>query len=167
LRTLRTSRLAALPLRPENFQEILLLFQDPQVTEYIGGVRDENFARRWLRWQLAQWRVDGFGTWVFRDPADNSFVGTCRFHRARQLGIDEMTAFGYLLRPQFWHMGLATEMARGTIRIDLARHSLGNVAALIHPRNTRSKRVATRLGFHFERSITWGSEPNMLYRLQC
>ena len=134
--------------------------------EYIGGVRDENFTRRWLHWQLTQLRVDGFGTWVFRAPADISFVGTCGFYRARQLGMDEMTAFGYLLRPQFWHMGLATEMARAAMRIDLAQYNLDNVVALIHPRNTRSLRVASRLGFQFERNITWGAEPNTLYRLK-
>lgn len=105
--------------------------------------------------------------WVFRDAADNSFVGTCGFFRARQSGMDEMTAFGYLLRPQFWHTGLATEMARAVVRVDRARHNLDHVTALIHPRNTRSRRVAARVGFHFERNITWGSEPNMLYRLQC
>lgn len=166
MRTLRTSHLTVLPLRPGNFEEILLLFQDPRVTEYIGGVRDESFARRWLHWQLALSRVNGFGTWVFRDAADNSFVGTCSFFRARQFGMDEMTAFGYLLRPKYWHMGLATEMARAAIRIDLAQYGFKNVAALIHPRNTRSRRVAARVGFLFERNITWGSEPNMLFRLR-
>ena len=134
--------------------------------EYIGGVRDESFARRWLHWQLAQWRADGFGTWVFREIADSSFVGICGFFRARQLGIDEMTAFGYLLRPQFWHRGLAIEMARAVARVDRAWHNLDYVTALIHPRNTRSRRVATRVGFLFERNVTWGSEPNMLFRLR-
>ena len=134
--------------------------------EYIGGVRDENFARRWLRWQLGQLRVDGFGTWVFRNAADSSLVGICGFYRARQLGIDEMIALGYMLGPQYWHMGLATEMARAVMRIDLAQYNLDIVVALIHPRNTRSLRVASRLGFQFERNITWGAEPNTLYRLK-
>ena len=63
-------------------------------------------------------------------------------------------------------MGLATEMARAVLRIVFEQHRLGNVMANIHPRNTGSRRVAARVGFHYEGNMTWDSKPQMRYRIE-
>jgi RimJ/RimL family protein N-acetyltransferase len=132
--------------------------------EYIGGVRTDNFIRRFLHGHLHHWRVNGFGQWVFRDAADNSFVGICGFNQLPQLGGE--IALGYVLSVPYWRMGLATEMARAILRVALTQHKLETLIALIHPRNSKSRIVAAHVGFHFERNIAWELKPNMLYRFR-
>jgi ribosomal-protein-alanine N-acetyltransferase len=152
-----------LPLRQEDFQELRLLFQDPRVMRYLGGPKNDDFCHSQLRGQLRQWKANGFGIWVFRERAGNGFVGICAFFQARYLGVREIS-FGYMLMPQYWHRGLATEMARAVLGIAFGQYRVSSVIADIHHHNCASRRVAIRLGFHFEANATLSSQPSTLYR---
>jgi RimJ/RimL family protein N-acetyltransferase len=115
---------------------------------------------------LAHWKINGFGIWVFRERAGDRFVGVCGFMRIRYLGAREIS-FGYVLMATFWHQGLATEMARAVLGIAFGQYRIGSILADIHHHNSASRRVAIRLGFHFETNATLSSQssmPSMLYR---
>jgi RimJ/RimL family protein N-acetyltransferase len=69
----------------------------------------------------------------------------------------------YLLGSQWWGRGYATEAA-AAIR-DHARAQLGRgrLISLIDPENAASKAVATRIGMHHERDLTFEGHPTMLF----
>jgi RimJ/RimL family protein N-acetyltransferase len=129
---------------------------------YMGGVRSEDQSRRWLRQNLHHWRVNGFGLWTFRDVVDGAFVGRCGLRQV-EVETDNEVELGYAMMRRYWHKGFATEMAKAVLQMAFAPQR-GNVIALIDPQNARSRRLAERAGFHFERNITWKSGPAMLYR---
>jgi ribosomal-protein-alanine N-acetyltransferase len=130
---------------------------------YLGGPRNDDFCRGWLRVHLDHWKINGFGMWVFRERVGNRFVGICGFVRIRYLGARELS-FGYMLMTPFWHQGLATEMARAVLRIAFGQYRIKSVLAEIHHHNSASRRVAVRLRFHFETNATLSSQPSTLYR---
>lgn len=163
LRVIGTNRLVGLPLRPEDLQAARLLFQDSQVMRYLGGPQDDSFCHNWLKGCLRHWKANGFGVWVFRERAGNAFVGICAFWRVRYLGAPEIS-FGYMLMPQYWHQGLATEMARAVLKIAFEQYRIGSAIADIHQHNLPSRRLAIRLGFQFEANALLSSRPAILYR---
>jgi RimJ/RimL family protein N-acetyltransferase len=152
-----------LPLSPEDFEQFKLLYQDPLVMRYLGGPGDDTLCRRQLTGQFLHSKVYGFGTWVFRERVGNRFVGICGFLVIRYLSRREIS-FGYMLMPEYWHQGRATEMARAVLGIAFGQCRIGSVIADIHHHNAASRRVAMRLGFRFETNAKLFSHPAMLYR---
>jgi len=163
LRSVPTYRLIGLPLRPDDFQEFKLLYQDPLAMGYLGGPRDETFCYLQLTNQLRGWKANGCGTWVFRERVGSRFVGICGLFAMRYLGVREIS-FGYMLMPKYWHRGLATEMARAVLGVAFGQYRIASVIADIPHHNWASRRLAVRLGFHYERNGTLHSHPHVLYR---
>jgi ribosomal-protein-alanine N-acetyltransferase len=62
---------------------------------------------------------------------------------------------GYRFLPEYWGRGLATEA--GQASIDFARSNLGlpRLIALVHPDNTASAQVVTKLGFAVEKQVRY------------
>ena len=56
----------------------------------------------------------------------------------------------YLLAPQYWGRGLATEAAGAALAYAAGPLALDRVVAAIAPENARSRRVAERLGMRYE-----------------
>jgi ribosomal-protein-alanine N-acetyltransferase len=159
-----TDRLTAVPLHSTNFRELCVMHQDPEVMKYMGGVRNEEQTRCWLHDNLEHWNAHGFGCWVFRDKAEGIFVGRSGLRHAQLDHVDEIE-LGYALISRYWRMGLATEMAQAIVAIGFKRLELVSIVALVDPPNLASRRVAEKIGFHFERNTIWKSLPAMLLRL--
>jgi Acetyltransferase (GNAT) domain/Domain of unknown function (DUF4037) len=70
---------------------------------------------------------------------------------------------GYLFVRRFWHQGLATEAARGTMKY--AREQLGynRLISLIRPENMPSRRVAGRNDLVPEKEITYKGYKHLVY----
>jgi [ribosomal protein S5]-alanine N-acetyltransferase len=83
-----------------------------------------------------------------------------------EVGGGREVELGYALLDKYWGMGFAMEMAREILKLGFDRFQLKSIVALIDADNIRSRRVAEKLGFHFERHVTWKGLPAMLYRLQ-
>ena len=66
--------------------------------------------------------------------------------------------------PPYWGKGLATEMAEAMLAIGFDHVRLRSIIAMIYASNDRSRRVAERLGFQFERLTAWKGSEAMLYR---
>jgi RimJ/RimL family protein N-acetyltransferase len=61
---------------------------------------------------------------------------------------------------------MAAEMGLALLRIGFEELKLKSVIVLVDAANVRSRRVAEKLGFRFERMIVWKSAPAQLYRLE-
>jgi [ribosomal protein S5]-alanine N-acetyltransferase len=131
--------------------------------QYLGGSRDDSFCRHLLGLHILHSRVFGFGTWVFRERFGDCFVGICALFWIRCLGVREIS-FGYMVMPEYWHRGLATEMGRAVLGVGFGQCRIKSVIADIHHHNSASRRVAVRLGFRFEANAFLSSQPVMLYR---
>ena len=66
--------------------------------------------------------------------------------------------------PPYWGKGLATEMAEAMLAIGFDHIGLRSIIAMIYAGNDKSRRVAEKLGFQFERTTAWKGSQAMLYR---
>jgi RimJ/RimL family protein N-acetyltransferase len=147
---IETARLTLCGHRPENLDEALALWSDPQVTRHIGGKplgREEVWARL-LRY-LGHWAVAGYGLWQIRERGSDRFVGEvgfADFKRDITVPFDGAPEGGWVLAPWSQGKGYATEA------IDAA---LGWLTAAGYPRtvcmidlgNAASLRVAAKCGY--------------------
>lgn len=146
---LRTERLLLRPPRPADVEPFALLCADPDVMRHIGLGRpiDRASAELGFATLLERWRRDGTGLFTVEDGATGAylgFVGTAPVPTTSVAAGE--TEIGWRLRRSAWGRGLAVEGARAVGAHVADTHGVTRVVALIRPENTRSRRVAEKLG---------------------
>jgi RimJ/RimL family protein N-acetyltransferase len=158
-----TERLRGLPLSEADFDDLYPLHRDERILAAFGDdplTADE--TREFLERKLAHWREHGFGIWMFRD-ADRAFVGRCGIHRWMLEGQAEVE-LGFIVRPDLWSHGYATEMGAAVVDHAFSVLALPALVGFTRPDNLRSRRVLEKLGFAVERPFTTHGEESVLYR---
>jgi ribosomal-protein-alanine N-acetyltransferase len=163
--TLETERLVGRRVRPDDFDLMRRILQDPLVAATLGGVRSDEEVRDFLARNLKQWDQHGYGRWMWHSKKDGGFVG-----RGGLLNIElegrEQIEVGYAIVPEFWNQGLATEIARESIRIALEELDMPILVCFTMPTNLASRRVMEKAGFIYERDFVWQNVPHVLYWLK-
>ncbi|MGX9965961.1 GNAT family N-acetyltransferase [Roseomonas sp. F4] len=143
---LETARLRLRPHSVQDFDQLVVLWADPEVTRHIGGrpfTREESWARM-LRY-AGLWPLCGFGYWAVEDRASGQYlgdVGFADFQRDMNPPAPALPEIGWVLAPHAHGRGVATEAA--TAALDwLGRDCF----CIIAPEHTASLRVAGKLGF--------------------
>jgi RimJ/RimL family protein N-acetyltransferase len=78
-------------------------------------------------------------------------------------GRDEIE-LGWVIVPERWGQGLATEVARASLGVVFGPLALEEVIAYTQPDNFASRRVMEKSGFWFEREIRLEGERFVFYR---
>lgn len=161
----QTIRLTAERLHEGHIAELCHMHGDAAVMATLGGVRSDSETERFLRENLAHWRRQGYGLFMFYERASGSFVGRGGLRRVEVAGREE-TELAYAVMAAFWGRGLASEMAAALLRHGGARLGPGGIVAFTLTSNAGSRRVMEKLGFRFERAIVHAGLPHALYRLR-
>jgi ribosomal-protein-alanine N-acetyltransferase len=114
---------------------------------------------RWMR----SWQERGFGFWIFEDES-GAIVGHGGLFMAPEAPGE--VEVGYIVRPQFWGRGYATEMVRAALAVAARDLRLERLVANTMPENAASQRVLQKCGFAFARRTLYaGQYPNVEFRL--
>jgi ribosomal-protein-alanine N-acetyltransferase len=81
------------------------------------------------------------------NPAMDEWVLEFEARAIGYMGIWKMPEFGFILNPEVWGRGLATEAAEAVIPYLFGRHDLAALTADVGPRNSASLRLLKKLGF--------------------
>lgn len=81
------------------------------------------------------------------NPAGDEWVIDYQGRIVGYVGIWNMPEFGFILHPDVWGRGLATEAATAFIDYAFATHAIPALTADVDPRNTASLRLLGKLGF--------------------
>ena len=146
---IETERLLLRKPEQEDADDLLGFVGDDEVMRWIGGEaggRDaaiEN-VERWI----ARWDANGVGPFaVVYDGRVIGRVGLLVWDLANQGGPGHaVTELGWALARAHWGQGLATEAARAVREWAYAERGVERLISLIDPKNTRSVRVADKLG---------------------
>jgi RimJ/RimL family protein N-acetyltransferase len=137
-----TERLYLRPMTMHDVDDLLALHSEPEVREFMGAVdRDELVDR--VRRADAEWREYGHGMFVALASDDGRFLGRIGLKYWPQF---EETEVGWALRREEWGHGFATEAARACVDWGFREFDYPYLTAMIRADNTRSMRVAERLG---------------------
>jgi RimJ/RimL family protein N-acetyltransferase len=146
---LKTERLLLPPLSERHSAALAEVYAGPDVARYIGGATldAEGTAAQVARFEAVR-REHGFGRSALLDRETGAFLGRAGLHPWPQWGEVEL---GYVLARHAQGRGLAAEAARAWLDVAFGELGLPRLTAVIHPDNTPSRALATRLGFHVHR----------------
>jgi RimJ/RimL family protein N-acetyltransferase len=162
--SVRTPRLLLTRIGPADLADLARMYADPRVTATLGGVRSADQTATYLAAQTAHWDAHGFGLWAARDPATGAFVGRGGLRHATVEGRPEVEV-AYGLMSEFWGRGLATELARESVRVGFTDLQLPDLACFTLTTNAASRRVMEKAGFRYERDVVYADLPHVFFRL--
>ena len=137
---LETARLTLRPFLLTDAKSLLANGQDPRANQWTLRFADLSAARANIR---RYWLGQPAGKWVIEQ--DGVFLGAveCHLHPAIE-GVE----IGYLLLPEYWGQGFATEAARAVMQLAFGPLEAQSVLIGCDEANHRSAGVAQRLGLH-------------------
>ena len=109
---------------------------------------DRKFSYQYLVYINTQYRAGGFYDWAVVHRDSGRMIGTCGFTRF-DFG-NEAAEIGYVINPDFWGRGYATEAVRRVIRFGFDYLSLHRIEAKFMEGNDASRRVMEKCGMIFE-----------------
>jgi RimJ/RimL family protein N-acetyltransferase len=142
--TLRTDRLILRAFRAADLDAWAAMEADPEVRRYRGNdPRTREQAWGAMESSLGQWALRGYGRFALELAADGRFIGTAGVLHPADWPEAEIA---FALARDAWGQGLAVEAARAARAWAFATHGFARLASYIVPGNTRSSRVAEKLG---------------------
>jgi RimJ/RimL family protein N-acetyltransferase len=158
---LGTRRLILREYREDDFDAFAAHCADPKAMAH-WGVIDRRSARRAFAGNMGEWMLRGAGWWAVELRPSGALVGSVgAFFREGWPDIE----LGWNTFQAYWDQGIATEAAREVVRYAFEVRGERRVTALIDAPNTRSIRVAARLGMAFESDIDFYGKPCGRYAL--
>ena len=120
---------------------------DDAVTQYLPyaswrGIED---ARAWFARMNALQATGGALQYVIIEKRSAQAIGTCLLFRHEETSA--RAELGYVLGRKHWGQGYMDEALRRLIECAFGELALRRLEAEVDPRNARSARVLTRLGF--------------------
>jgi [ribosomal protein S5]-alanine N-acetyltransferase len=131
----------------------------------LGGLVSMDVITKRCQLLLENWEDYGFGLWVAHTIADGRFTGRGGLRRCFIGGRDEIEV-SYAFIPEFWGLGLATELAAESVRVGFEVLKLPELVCFTLPTNTSSRHVMEKVGFRYEKDVEWAEMPHVLYRLR-
>jgi ribosomal-protein-alanine N-acetyltransferase len=147
-----------------DFADLHTLHSNVETMATLGGVRTREETQHFLDMLAGHWDEHGFGYWMAYDRATGRFAGRGGLRRV-VLDAQREVEVGYALLPEFWGRGLATELARESIRVAFQELHLPALVCFTLTTNHASERVMQKAGFRYAGPITWANRPHVLYRL--
>ena len=145
-----SSRLIYKKIVPENVGEMDEYSKLEEVTRYLLWTPHASITQTQHYVKLLQKKYANGSFWdfglTFRE--DGKFIGTCGI-----TSFDEMTnsiEIGYVLSPEYWGMGLATEAAKTVMTYCFENFGVDRISAKFMEGNDASMRVMIKLGMTLE-----------------
>jgi RimJ/RimL family protein N-acetyltransferase len=157
-----TERLLLRSFSQDDFEAFAEIVSDPEVVRYLddGAPISREDCWRGMALFVGHWHLRGYGWWAVEERGTGRFLGRIGLYNPEGWpGIE----IGWLLDRRAWGSGLATEGATAALAYAFDVVHANHVISLIDPRNTRSIRVAEKLGETYERRIRHADRTLMVY----
>ena len=145
-----------------DLDEFAALHHDPEVVRFVRAL-DRAQAEKRLQANEQEWGERGHGMLAVLDRSSGRFLGRVGLKYWPQF---QETEAGWLLRRDAWGHGYATEATRACVDWGFATLPVPCITAMIQPGNTRSIRVAQRLGFEPVREDVLLGEPVIVHAVE-
>jgi RimJ/RimL family protein N-acetyltransferase len=163
---LDTPRMRGEPLGPGHEAEMAELTLDARVYRTLwpwSYPPTHDDVRSSLADKRRHWERYGFGLWLLRDRSTGDLVGRGGLQYTDALGGYAVEA-AWAIVPERWGQGLATELARASVRVAFDSLRLDEIIAIALPDNVASRRVMEKAGFTFDRDVVHVGLAHVLYR---
>jgi RimJ/RimL family protein N-acetyltransferase len=157
-----TERLVLRSFSRDDFEPFAEIVSDPEVVRYLddGSPISREDCWRGMALFVGHWHLRGYGWWAVEERRTGRFLGRIGLYNPEGWpGIE----IGWLLERRAWGSGLATEGATAALAYAFDVVYAHEVISLIDPRNTRSIRVAEKLGETYQGSLRQNDRTLVVY----
>lgn len=142
---LTTARLALRRFTAADLDWLHGINGDPVVKRRMGGPATRAQTEAMLRDRILDYygRHPGLGMWVTLERASGDAIG---FHLLNNIQGETDLQVGYVLAPEYWGKGYATEMCIALLRYGFATLALPRIAGITDQANVDSQRVLLKSG---------------------
>lgn len=147
---LSTSRLLLREVTDEDAEAILVLRSNPHTMKYLDrpDLKDLGEARLYIDKNKSDYLRNEGISWILVLHETKEVIGTAGFWRFDK--ANHRAEIGYMLLPQYWGKGLATEVLDSIITYAFSTLKLHSIEANVNPENEASKKLLLRSGFKQE-----------------
>jgi RimJ/RimL family protein N-acetyltransferase len=147
-----TERLVLRAFTQQDFEPFARIVSDPEVVRYLddGAPISREECWRGMALFIGHWHLRGYGWWAVEDRHSGDFLGRIGLYNPEGWPGLEV---GWLLAREVWGEGLATEGAIAARDFAFGVVGASHAISLIDSRNTRSIRVAEKIGARYERDL--------------
>lgn len=107
---LETERLILRQYTWDDFENLLALLSDPVTMQHYPKPYDEAGTRRWIQWNLDNYRNYGFGLWAITQKQSGTFIGDCGI-TMQKIDGSWLPEIGYHIHKDHWRKGYGKEAA--------------------------------------------------------
>lgn len=154
--SLTTPHLSLRPLLPADAPTLHRIYQMDGVLEYFPDPSPPPLEKveGFITGQENHWAAHGYGNWGILPLGDLEIIGWAGLQYLPEL--DE-TEVGFLLSPQHWGKGYATEAALASLQFGFEALDLDHIIALVHSANFASRRVIQKCRMAYTDTVhLWG-----------
>ena len=150
---LETEHLLLRRMKIEDVDDMFAYACSADVTRYLtwNPHADRSYTREYLTYVQKQYEDGEFYDWAITKSDDKKMIGTCGFTR-----FDFNSNFaevGYVLNPEYWGQGYATEALKAVIKFGFENLALRRIEARHIEGNIASRRVMERVGMTYEGTL--------------
>jgi ribosomal-protein-alanine N-acetyltransferase len=145
--TLTSARLAVRRYTAGDLDLLVRLHTDPEVTRFAGGLLTRDQSEAMLRERILAYYDEhpGLGIWLTVERETGAPVG---MHILNHIRGSDIVQVGYLLYPQYWGRGYATEMGERLLRYGFEELGLPQISGITDLPHVDSQRVLLKIGLH-------------------
>ena len=145
-----TERLLVRRVAPDDFDDLLALYTDPDVMRFSPkGPLPADEVRAWLDRNLDSYARWGFGMYAVA-LRDEGFAGVCGINRFDDVEGRLEFEIGFRTAKRHWNRGVTTEAASAVRNHGFGDLGLERLVSLVDPLNVPSVRVAEKVGMAFD-----------------
>jgi RimJ/RimL family protein N-acetyltransferase len=144
-----TARLRLRQWRESDREPFAAMNADPAVMEFFPSVLTRASSDASIDAWQSQFAAQGWSNWAAELIATGEFIGFIGLSVPRRVvPFSPCVEIGWRLARAYWGRGLATEAARGALRIGFVRIGLDEIVSFTAAGNHRSRAVMERIGMH-------------------
>lgn len=106
-----TERLKFREYTPDDFDDLYKLLSDPETMQHYPRPYNSEETRRWINWNLDNYRKYGFGLWALVLRETGEFIGDCGI-TIQNIDGELLPEIGYHIDKKYWRKGYGSEAAR-------------------------------------------------------
>lgn len=159
---IETARLHLRQFTPRDLGDLYPIFSDAEVVKYMktGAPVSKVETQTALMSIIKHWKEHGFGRWAVVLKETGKLIG---YGGLRNLyGTPELV---YLLARPYWGIGLATELAKASLKWGFEERNFERIVAVTKHENAASRRVMEKIGMVYEREATYHDIDVVLYAI--
>lgn len=164
LKKLETKRLLLEPMKIEDADLILKLYNAPNFIKFIGdrNIRTIEDAQNYIITKfLPQFDRLGYGNFLITLKEDGTKIGGVGVFAREGLDVHDI---GFSFLPEFEGKGFGYEAASTLLEFSFSELGLKKISAITTKENTASQKLITKLGFHYQSIVRLPDEEvDLLY----